>query len=178
MVSPSLPTAAREFSAGSLRPLLSRSAIIAGKERPVCVARLALGLVQSAFAMLTGALLFHVNWGDHLGAVLILVLFYAVFCAALGILMGVIGKTGGQVVRIGVLFGNVLAAIGGCWWPNEITPPWMQQLSLLPTGPTIHGFHRLMSFGAPPVEFVPHLAGLAAFALVTAWFAVRRFRFE
>jgi hypothetical protein len=27
----------------------------------------------------------------------------------------------------------ILAALGGCWWPIEITPPWMQSLSLAST---------------------------------------------
>ena len=41
-------------------------------------------------------------------------------------------RTEGQAVGIGVLATNVLAALGGCWWPIEITPAWMQTLALVP----------------------------------------------
>jgi ABC-type multidrug transport system permease subunit len=71
-----------------------------------------------------------------------------------------------------------MAALGGCWWSIEVTPPWMQQLSLfLPTGWTMDAMHRLLSFGDDPVSVLPHLAALLGTALLLGSVAARKFRF-
>ncbi len=78
-----------------------------------------------------------------------------------------------------VLTTNVLAALGGCWWPIEITPGWVQKLALLlPTGWIMDALHKLMSFGAAPSAVLPHLAAQAGLAVASAWLLARRFRFQ
>jgi hypothetical protein len=52
---------------------------------------------------------------------------WAALAASLGLLSGSLARTEGQAVGIGVLLTNVLAALGGCWWPIEVTPPAMQR---------------------------------------------------
>ncbi|MGD0776595.1 MAG: hypothetical protein ABSC05_27585 [Candidatus Solibacter sp.] len=43
---------------------------------------------------------------------------------------------------------NLLAAMGGCWWPIEVTPPWMQHAALLlPTGWAMDGLLNLLPRG-------------------------------
>jgi ABC-type multidrug transport system permease subunit len=79
----------------------------------------------------------------------------------------------------GVLGANVLAALGGCWWPIEITPVWMQGLArFLPTGTAMDALHRLVSFGSPATAALPHTIALVLGALVLGWLAVRIFRFQ
>jgi ABC-type multidrug transport system permease subunit len=71
-----------------------------------------------------------------------------------------------------------LAALGGCWWPIEITPGWMQRLALfLPTGWAMGALHQLISFGAAATVAVPHVLGLAALSLLLGVVSVRAFRF-
>ena len=83
-----------------------------------------------------------------------------------------------QALAAGVIVSSVLAAIGGCWWPVEITPPWMQHAALLlPAGWAMDGLHKLISYGDEPASVVPHLAALLAATAVVGWVAVRRFRF-
>jgi ABC-type multidrug transport system permease subunit len=83
------------------------------------------------------------------------------------------------VIGIGVLSKNVMAALGGCWWPIEITPAWMQKLSLaLPTGWAMDALHKLVSFGEAPASVLPHLFVLATASLAAGWIAARRFRFQ
>ena len=86
--------------------------------------------------------------------------------AAAGLMLGSIAKTDGQAAGLGVLAANVLAALGGCWWPIEITPAWMQKLQLfLPTGWAMDALHKLVSFGAGESVAVVAAASIAATAL-------------
>jgi ABC-2 type transport system permease protein len=72
-----------------------------------------------------------------------------------------------------------LAALGGCWWPIEITPEWMQRMAmLLPTGWAMDALHKLVNFGQPAASVIPHLLIFAVASLVTGWAAVRVFRFQ
>ncbi|HMB68810.1 MAG TPA: ABC transporter permease, partial [bacterium] len=141
--------------------------------------RLALGLVQLAFGMLVGTVLFGMDWGPDLGWVIVVLVVYAALMAGVGLLVGTLARTEGQAVGIGVVSANVLGALGGCWWPIEIAPAWMQTLQLfLPTGWAMHALHRLIAFGSGPAGVVPHLLGMTlATLLVVAWTS-RVFRWE
>jgi len=78
-----------------------------------------------------------------------------------------------------VISANVMAALGGCWWPIEITPEWVQKLALaVPSGWAMDAVHKLVSFGAGPAAVLPHLIVLSAAALAAGWAAARTFRFQ
>jgi len=154
---------------------MSRGTIVAGK----CAARWVLGLLQMAFAMLVGAVFFGVRWGPNWHFIVLLLAFYAGLWAMVGILLGSLARTEQQVIGLGVIAANVLAALGGCWWPLEITPLWAQKLALLlPTGWAMDALHKLVSFGEPARTILPHLAATLVAALLAAWAAVPRFRFQ
>jgi ABC-type Na+ efflux pump permease subunit len=168
-----------ERNHGILRRLasspMSRGAVVAGKWG----ARMAIGVVQIAFAMLAGSVLFHVRWGANLPAVALVLLSYGALAAALGMLLGNLGRTEGQVIGFGVILSNVLAGLGGCWWPIEITPLWAQKLALfLPTGLTMDALHKLVNFGDAPSAALPHVCVLLAAALAAMWLLARSFRFQ
>jgi ABC-2 type transport system permease protein len=122
-----------ERNTGILRRLasapLSRGAIVLGKWG----ARMAIGMIQIAFAMIAGTVLFLVHWGPNLPFVALVLLAYAALETALGMLLGNFGRTTGMVVGIGVITSNVLVGLGGCWWPIEITPFWVQKLAIFPS---------------------------------------------
>jgi len=154
---------------------LSRGSIVFGK----WLARVALALVQLAFAMVLGSVLFRVDWGQSVPMVLAVLAAWAGLNASLALLLGSFARTTAQTVGIGVLTSLVLAALGGCWWPIEITPPWMQSLALvLPTGWTMDALHKLVNFADTPVTAVPHVAALVAAALATGWGAAKIFRYQ
>jgi ABC-type multidrug transport system permease subunit len=168
-----------ERNQGILRRLasapMSRGAVVLGKWG----ARMGLGMVQIAFAMLAARVLFGVHWGPYLGAVAAVMLAYAAMATGLGMLLGNLGRTEGQVMGIGVLASNVLALLGGCWWPIEITPPWAQKVALaLPTGWAMDAMHKLVSFGAGPASVIPHVLALTALALAAGYVLARSFRFQ
>lgn len=154
---------------------MSRGAVVLGKWG----ARVSLGFIQILFAMAAGKILFHVHWGEHLGTILIVLAAYASLAAALGMLLGNLSKTDGQVVGLGVIASNVMAALGGCWWPIEITPPWTQHLALVfPTGWAMDALHKLMSFGDAPSAVIPHIIAFVVAALITGFVLARTFRFQ
>ena len=140
---------------------------------------MSLGMVQIVFAMITGTVLFKVHWGGHLGAVLLVLASYAAMIAVFGMLLGNFARIEGQVIGLGVVVSNVLAALGGCWWPIEITPPWAQKIALaFPTGWAMDALHKLMSFGDAPASVAPRIAAFAAAALAAGYVLARTFRFE
>jgi len=154
---------------------MSRGAVVLGKWG----ARFSLGLVQIVFAMAAGKILFRVSWGDHLGAILLLLAAYASLAALLGLLLGNFARSDGQVIGLGVIASNVIAALGGCWWPIEITPRWTQNLALVfPTGWAMDALHKLMSFGDSPMAIVPHIAAFLIASLVAGYVLARTFRFQ
>jgi ABC-type Na+ efflux pump permease subunit len=168
-----------ERKEGLLRRLAStpirRGAIVLGK----LLARLALAAIQIGFAMILGSLAFGVSWGPDLPMLLVVLAVYAALTGILGILLGNLARTEGQAVGIGVIASNVLAALGGCWWPIEITPEWMQKLALfLPTGWAMDALHKLVNFNAGASSTVLHATGMLAVTLVLGWAAARTFRFQ
>ena len=78
-----------------------------------------------------------------------------------------------------MLVANVLAALGGCWWPIDVSPEWMQTLAgLLPTGWVVGGLHELGSFGRPAIEVLPETLSVAAATLLVLVLAARTFRYR
>jgi ABC-type Na+ efflux pump permease subunit len=154
---------------------ISRGEVVLGK----WLGRMALALVQIAFAMLAGSLLFKIDWRPSFGMVCAVLFAWAALAASLAMLAGSLARSEGQAIALGVLTSNVLAALGGCWWPIEITPGWMQKLALfLPTGWAMDALHQLLIFDAGWASAMPHVLGLACLALVVGWFATRAFRYQ
>jgi ABC-type multidrug transport system permease subunit len=154
---------------------ISRTELVAGKWS----GRMALAILQIVFAVIAGTLLFRMRWGPDFAAVLVVLIAWAAFCASAGMLLGSIARTDGQAVGLGVLAANLLAALGGCWWPIEVTPEWMQALqNLLPTGWAMDALHKLISFEAGAVSALPQLAALLLGSILVAALAVRQFRYQ
>jgi ABC-type multidrug transport system permease subunit len=154
---------------------ISPGSIVFGK----WLARMALGLVQLAFAMVLAPVLFRVDWGPSLWMVAVVLVAWAAFTASLSLLLGTLARTQAQTTGIGVLASMVLAALGGCWWPIEIAPEWMQAIAmLLPTGWTMDALHKLVNFGYEPAAAVPHVAALTVSAVAAGSIGARIFRYQ
>jgi ABC-type multidrug transport system permease subunit len=168
-----------ERQQGLLRRLastpMSRASIVLGK----WTAKVSMGVIQIAFAMLAGTLIFDMPWGPDLPMVIAVLVAWALFCSSLGLLLGTFARNEKQAVAVGVLATNIMAALGGCWWPIEITPGWMQTIAgFLPTGWAMDAMHRLISFQAGAASAVPNLLALLAGSAIFGWIAKRTFRFE
>ncbi|MDH3806900.1 MAG: ABC transporter permease, partial [Gammaproteobacteria bacterium] len=164
---------------GLLRRLASapmtRAEVVAGKWG----ARMLLAALQVGFALLVGTFLFKMDWGPDVAMIALVLAAWAAFCASAGLLLGSLARTEGQAAGLGVLIANLLAALGGCWWPIEVTPEWMQGLQMLmPTGWTMDALHKLISFQAGAASAISNVIVLLTGTLVVAALAVNRFRYE
>jgi ABC-type Na+ efflux pump permease subunit len=167
-----------EREEGLLRRLASTpitpGAVVLGK----WTARMAMGLVQIGFAFVIGTVLFQVQWGNAVFMIFAVLFGWAAFNASLGIFLANMARTQTQATGVGMLVTMMLAALGGCWWPIEITPQWAQDLSLLlPTGWAMDAMHRLISFGRGAEAAVPHVMVMLVAALVFGWLGARTFRY-
>jgi len=169
----------QERTQGLLRRLASapitKAEVIAGKWD----GRMVLATIQISVALIFGTFLFKMDWGPNLGMVILVLIAWGGFCASAGLWLGTVAKTQAQAGGLGVLAANGLAALGGCWWPIEITPTWMQFVQkLLPTGWTMDALHKLISFQSGAASAIPNVAMLLIAAAVFGGLAVRRFRYQ
>lgn len=154
---------------------ISREGIVLGKWG----GRMLLASIQIVFSMVAGSALFHVHWGAHVWMVLIVLFVYSSFATSLGFLIGGLAGTRAQAGAMGSISANVLACIGGCWWPAEIMPRTMQTIAAYtPAGSAMSALHQLVNFGAGPAAALPQTLFLAGCALVAGWLAAKRFRFQ
>jgi ABC-type multidrug transport system permease subunit len=169
----------QERTQGLLRRLasapISRAEVLAGKWQ----GRMILAVVQVTVALAFGTFLFSMDWGPDFAMVIIVLAAWAGFCASAGLWLGTVAKTEAQAGGLGVLAANLLAALGGCWWPIEVTPEWMQMLQkTIPTGWTMNALHKLISFQAGAISAIPNVLLLIAGTVVFGVLAARRFRYE
>ena len=154
---------------------ISKAEVIAGKWD----GRMVLATVQISVALIVGTFLFKMDWGPNVGMVILVLAAWGGFCASAGLWLGTVARTEAQAGGLGVLAANALAALGGCWWPIEITPDWMQFVQkLIPTGWTMDALHKLISFQAGGASVIPNIAMLLIATAVFGGMAVRRFRYE
>lgn len=168
-----------ERKQGLLRRLaatpITRGQIVLGK----WLGKMILGLVQIGVGMVIATALFRMDWGPQIVGVILVLIAWAAFCASLGLLLGTMADSEAQIMGLGILVSLVLAALGGCWWPIEITPAWVQDLQkALPSGWTMDAMHRLISFRYGTTTVLPHLIALAMGAGVIGWIVKYRFRYE
>ncbi len=168
-----------ERQQGLLRRLAStpigRGEVVLGKWAGLA----GLGLIQVAFGMLVGTFLFGMEWGPNLLMVCLTLLAWASLVASLTMVVGGLARSEGQAAGIGVLSANILAALGGCWWPIEVAPDWMQTLQIfLPTGWAMDAMHKLVTFQSGAASALPHVVGMALAALACGWVGAKLFRYE
>lgn len=154
---------------------MSRRDLFLGK----VLGRLLLAGMQLTALVLAGRFVFGLDWGrSPLGLLLVLVS-YSVAVAGLSTLLGAVCRTPAQASAVGWLLAMVLAALGGCWWPSEVMPGWMQQAAhLLPTAWAMDAFHALITFGYGLEAVVLPALVLLGFGLVFILLGARLLRFE
>ena len=138
--------------------------------------RFGTAFLQGVYIMILTLIIFQVDWGDPLGAVLILVALSAVGAGA-GMLMGATFSNDQQAAGVGVMVALGLAALGGAMFPIDLFSPTMQRIAhITPHAWALDGYAELVRRGGSTIDILPELGVLALYALVLLALASWRLR--
>ncbi len=138
--------------------------------------RFAIALFQALLIVVVTMLLFRVDWGSLLATGAIVVLFALVGTGA-AMLMGSVLRNAQQASSFGVLFGLLLAALGGCMVPLEVFPHAMRAVAhVTPHAWALDGFSEVLGRRASVADILPQLGVLAAYAAGLLSLAIVLFR--
>ena len=139
--------------------------------RAKLLARWLIGLLQALMLFVVGKIFFKLNLGSVPLALLVIAVF-ALAMAALSLFVGSLLSKEDTIIGLSVLLANMFAALGGCWWPNEIVPPAVRTVARIsPAYWAMDALHRLTFFQGGFADIalqVGVLAGLAAVLTVVA----------
>lgn len=155
-----------------LSPATFRS-IITGK----WTARIILGLLQLLLLFTAGRLIFKVYLGHSLIGLILVSLLFSAAIGALSMLFGSLFKKMEVLIVFNILLANLMAALGGCWWPLEVVPKGLRLVGFIfPTGWIMDAYHKLIFFGLGLEHILLHLVVLSGYTLVFLFLAVRFFK--
>jgi ABC-2 type transport system permease protein len=134
-----------EHDWGTLERLRSASAPLWTTLTGKLLARFVVGFIQMAVLFAAGYALFGISLGRTPAALMIPAAAIAFAGAAFGLVVAGVGRTRDAILPVGAIVIMTMAAIGGCWWPIDLEPVWMQQFALaLPTTWAMRAFNDLM----------------------------------
>ncbi len=134
-----------EHDWGTLERLRSASAPLWATLTGKLLARFVVGFIQMGVLFAAGYVLFGISLGRTPAALMMPAAAVAFAGAAFGLIVAGVGKTRDAVLPVGAIVIMTMAAIGGCWWPIDFEPAWMQQVALaLPTTWAMRAFNDLM----------------------------------
>jgi len=140
--------------------------------------RLFMGLLQSFILIAIGILFFKLNLGNNFLTFLI-VLFFSMAIASLSILIGSVLKTEDIIVGISVLFANIFAALGGCWWPIEVVPQTFKLIGMLsPAYWAMDAFHKIIFFNKNLGDISLNLSVLLGYTILFSILSIRYFKIK
>jgi len=132
----------------------------------VGLGRLGLGLIQAGILLGLGVGVFGVGVG-HWPTALALVLLWCALAAAVGMLLGAVGRTPDQVVAWSVPLGIGMGMLGGAMWPLSVVPPFMRTIGhLTPHAWAIDAWSAVVNDGARFGDIALELGVLAAVTVV------------
>ncbi|MFN2284790.1 MAG: ABC transporter permease [Anaerolineae bacterium] len=161
---------------GTLKRMLvmptSRALILGGKVLATVLA----GLLQIAILLIGGAVVFNVGWDKAPLAVTAISVTFALAVAGMGLLLATFVKTSGQASSAVVGLSMTMAALGGAWFPLEVTPPLFRQIvQILPSTWAVRAYEDILARGATLVDMLPSIGVLLGFAIVFTFIGMLRF---
>ena len=136
-----------------------------------------MGMIQILLLFTAGKLIFKIYLGPSLPALFLISLFYCATISGMSLFLGSVIRKEEALIIVNIFAANIMAALGGCWWPLEIAPSAMKALSYaFPTGWAMDAFNKLIFFGYNLDAVWMHILALTAFTLVFLFIAVRFFR--
>lgn len=161
---------------GTLKRMLvmptSRALILGGK----VLATVLSGLLQIAILLVGGAVVFNVGWDRAPLAVTAISVAFTLAVAGMGLLLATFVKTGGQASSAVTAVAMTTAALGGAWFPLEITPPlYRQVVQVLPSTWAVRAYEDILARSATLGDVLPSAGVLLGFAVVFTVLGVWRF---
>ena len=92
------------------------------------LARMLMGLIQMVILVFFGMYILRVDWGNDPLLLLGFLTCFSLAGTSFGLMLGAFCKSTKQADGLTTLFSMLMAALGGAWWPLEITPASYQTL--------------------------------------------------
>ncbi len=167
----------QERKTGALQRLmttsLARTSILAGH----MLAMFLLGFAQALILAAAGQLLFGVDYLRQPLAVISLAAVLAFWVSAMGLLIGTVARSEDQATMISLAAMFLFAALGGTWFPLEITGETFSTIGkMLPSGWAMTGFQNILVRGLDFSSVLPALGGIFGYGILFFLLAVWRFR--
>jgi ABC-2 type transport system permease protein len=124
-----------------------------------------------------GHLIFGVDWGQDPLAIALVSFAFTLATAALGIILATFVKTRVQANSIVIGLAMSMSALGGAWYPLEITPPLYRTIvQILPSNWAMRAYNEMLAQGATLIDVLPHIGILMGFAILFLGVGILRFR--
>ncbi len=170
---------AYERQIGTLRRLLTSPTSKAVYLGGTIIGQVLTALLQMTILVAFGKFVLHVNWGNSVLAISMMLVSSSLAAAALGTMLGTLVKTESQANGLSVMVGMVMAMLGGCWYPLELFPQAVQQaVRVLPTTWTMQGMLDIALRGQGPAGVLLEMTVLLGFAAVFFLVGIWRFKYE
>ena len=159
---------------------MSRGEIIMGKLLHLGL----VGFIQAMVLMAAGEMIgvvglfgIEFTWGPYWWVVAIFIIPFSFAVSGLTLLIGGLFRTTQQAESLGWLFGMILSALGGCWWPLEIMPRTAQIIGwFTPTYWSMTALHGVVTFGRGIDAIVMPALIVTGFGVLFAWLGARTIR--
>lgn len=170
---------AYERRVGTLRRLLTTPTGKVTYLLGTIIGQVLIALLQMLLLIGFGIVVMKLQWGRSPAALAVMLVTSAVAAAALGTALGTFVKTEGQANGLSMLFGMVMALLGGCWYPAELFPQFVRTAAkILPTSWAMQGMLNIVLRGQGLHSVLPAAAVLLGFAAAFFAIGVWRFRYE
>ena len=147
---------AYERENGTLRRLLITPTLKATYLLGTLLAHVLTAMVQMLFLISFGVLVFGLNWGQAPAALAVMMITSALAAASLGTMLGAFVNTSGQANGLSIMLGMLMALLGGCWYPLELFPQFVQTaVKILPTTWAMQGMLNIVLRGQGLVGVFP-----------------------
>jgi ABC-2 type transport system permease protein len=138
--------------------------------------RWGMGLIQALMLFVVGKIFFGLDLG-HAPLALLVIAVFSLAMAALSVFIGSRLSKEDLIVGLSVLLANIFAALGGCWWPNELVPPAVRKIAVIsPATWAMDALHKLRFFDGGLADILPNLGILLGLAVILSLVAGRFFR--
>lgn len=137
------------------------------------------GFIQALILFAAGALIFHLSLGANPLNLFLFLFVAAASAGAIGVFIASISRTLKQATGISMLLFMLMSALGGSWWPLEITPSFMQAAGhFIFNYWAISGIKKLILFNQSVFDVWMEMLVLAGVGMIFLKLSFDRFKFE